>query len=456
MDRSDPLLPLAEAVARAWGRATGGTPPCSLCGDTGYLSAPDGAWKPLCARPECLARRRIEAMRRKETRSAMTLTAAESDARAELARWFAPRPSLVVMQPTTFCNANCTYCYLPLRRKRLDMPVAVASAVAASLTDLDLDGPGFATEVCWHGGEPLSLGPGAFEQLLLPFEKLRRAGAVRHSIQTNATLIGEDWCDLLARYGFTVGVSIDGPADLNAERVDWSGRAIFDRIIAGIEHLHNARIGFSIIAVVGTAAIGRAAELLDFLAALGPDQIGINIEEFEGINTSRAQPSPADARRFWAAAIEWAQAHPQVEIRELARLGNYLRTIRAGERAAWEAHRLDLLPTVSHHGDVVLLSPELAGMHDERYGDFLAGNVLEQPLGAILARAWQLPYVTEFTAGLTACRATCGFFDFCRGAQAGNRYFENGSFASTETNFCRVSRQELVNALTDTTRKEEP
>jgi uncharacterized protein len=62
----------------------------------------------------------------------------------------------------------------------------------------------------------------------------------------------------------------------------------------------------------------------------------------------------------------------------------------------------------------------------------------------VVSRAWQMPYLTEFTRGLAACRATCAFFDFCQGATAGNRYFENGDFSSTETNYCRVSRQELV------------
>ena len=121
----------------------------------------------------------------------------------------------------------------------------------------------------------------------------------------------------------------------------------------------------------------------------------------------------------------------------------------------WDAQRLDPIPTVAFNGDVVLLSPELAGIKDPRYSDFIAGNVLEQSLPAILARAWQLGYVQEFLAGMKACQATCQFFDFCRGAQAGNRCFESGSFATTETNYCRVSRQELVKALVSITQQEE-
>ncbi|OLE20957.1 MAG: hypothetical protein AUG49_23145 [Catenulispora sp. 13_1_20CM_3_70_7] len=374
------------------------------------------------------------------------------------ARWIDPRPSLVVMQPDTFCNLDCAaYCYLPLRKKRNRMPVMVAYAVAESLADLGPDEHGRhrVVEVCWHGGEPLAVGVEAMADLLAPFASLRAAGRVRHSVQTNATLINDRWCDLLTAHDFSIGVSLDGPADLDARRTDRAGRPAHDRIMTGIDKLRERGIAFSVIAVVGTDGIGRAEDLLDFLAGLGADEIGFNIEEFEGSNTG-AQPAPAAARDFWTRTIAWSHRHPGIRIRELDRLGHYLRTIRAGERAAWDAQRFDPLPTIAFNGDVVLLSPELAGIRDEHYGDFIAGNVLEQNLASILARAWQLPYVTEFTDGLAACRASCSFFDFCRGATAGNRYFENGAFDSTETNYCRVSRQELVNALTNTTRKEEP
>ncbi|MFD5438417.1 hypothetical protein ACFWJ4_40455 [Kitasatospora sp. NPDC127067] len=72
----------------------------------------------------------------------------------------------------------------------------------------------------------------------------------------------------------------------------------------------------------------------------------------------------------------------------------------------------------------------------------------------MLDRAHRLRYVREFLTGLDACEATCDLFDFCRGAQAGNRYFENGRLDTTETNHCRVSRQALVTALSDTVQEE--
>jgi uncharacterized protein len=91
----------------------------------------------------------------------------------------------------------------------------------------------------------------------------------------------------------------------------------------------------------------------------------------------------------------------------------------------------------------------------DRVGALAHTTGVEAAVPAILDRAWQLRYVAEFTQGLAECSTTCGFFDFCRGASAGNRYFENSDFSSTQTSHCRNTRQELIQALITITRKEQ-
>src|SRR5688572_19475467 len=97
----------------------------------------------------------------------------------------------IVVQPTTFCNLNCRYCYLPNRHKQLLMDIEVAKALADQISSWELIRP-----VCliWHGGEPLATGMNYFESLIQPFRTLMEAGRVIHEIQTNATLITNEWC----------------------------------------------------------------------------------------------------------------------------------------------------------------------------------------------------------------------------------------------------------------------
>jgi len=120
----------------------------------------------------------------------------------------------VVMQPTSFCNIDCTYCYLPFRHANQVMSTTSAENVASGLAKIVER----SVNVIWHGGEPLSCGIQRFLHLIQPFEALRQRKLVTHVIQTNAILIDEKWCDLFREYGFEVGVSIDGPEWANKHR----------------------------------------------------------------------------------------------------------------------------------------------------------------------------------------------------------------------------------------------
>ncbi|MGQ0777211.1 MAG: radical SAM protein [Pseudonocardiales bacterium] len=298
----------------------------------------------------------------------------------------------------------------------------------------------------WHGGEPLAIGPAGLVQLLKPFEPVRGSGLIRHMIQTNATLINDEWCDLFATYDISVGVSIDGPRHVNLNRVDWRGYPMFDRIVTGIEKLKSCNVPFTVIAVVDHDNTGRAREILDFLAELECRFVGFNMEEREGVNFNNRTPTMEQARSFWRDVFLWSKDNPEMRVREVDRLLDFL-ALTPVSRHADGKH--DLIPTVAWNGDVVVLSPELLGIQDPLYDNFIVGNVLTDPLPTILRRALELSYVREFQLGIQRCKVTCEFFEYCQGAHAGNRYFEHGTFTATETEHCRTSVQALILALHD-------
>ncbi|MFE0590532.1 cyclophane-forming radical SAM peptide maturase AmcB [Micromonospora echinospora] len=348
----------------------------------------------------------------------------------------------LVVQPTSFCNLDCAYCYLPDRRSRRLMTVAVAQACATSIERQGSDHP---VSVVWRGGEPTATPISHFQELLVPFESLRLAGRVRHEIQTNATLINQRWCDLFTAYGFAVGVSVDGPGALNRNRLDHAGRSTINRTLRGIRALADAGLEYSMICVVTPETIDHADDLVDFFAGLpGCQSVGFNIEEQEG--AARQPVSEEQAYRFWRRLVQRRVTGNRLRIRDLDRLADYLTAARTGyvDHTPHEP-----IPTVSWDGHVVLLSPELLGITDPDYGDFVVGNVVEEPIAVMIARSGGLRYVTEFVTALNDCADRCGFYDFCRGGQAGNRYFEHGTFTVRETGFCRTTRQALVRATAD-------
>src|SRR3954452_17222234 len=195
-------------------------------------------------------------------------------------------PSYVVMQPTTLCNLDCAYCYLPFRAADNRMPVEVAEAVAASVSSWTRTGR---FSVVWHGGEPLAAGREHLAALFAPF-----GAGVEHHVQTNATLIDDAWCEFFAEHQVRVSVSVDGPPERNGDRVTRGGKPAYDRIMRGIDALRRHGIPFSALCVVGDPRPGLAAELYAYFLDLGCDVLGINVEELEGVNTRANGRAAAD------------------------------------------------------------------------------------------------------------------------------------------------------------------
>ena len=356
-------------------------------------------------------------------------------------RGVATVPAYVVMQPTTLCNLDCSYCYLPWRAQRRPMTVLVAEAVAATVNRWARDNDRFS--VVWHGGEPLAAGRDQLGDLMAPFV------GVEHHVQTNATLIDDAWCEFFAAHQMRVSVSVDGPEARNGERVDRAGRAAYDKIVKGVEALRRHGLPFSALAVVTDPRPELAGELYAYFLDLGCDVLGVNIEEREGVNARSNAHRGEQVRAFWAELVGAWRREPRIHVREIEWTLRYAAAELDGTADAVLPPHLDPIPTVAYDGSVVLLSPELAGFHDARYGDFTSGNVLHRPLDEIVAGAAGTPWIADFVTGVEACRATCAYFGFCGGAHAANRYFELGGFTGTETDHCRNSKIRLLEGVLD-------
>lgn len=352
-------------------------------------------------------------------------------------------PSYVIMQPTTLCNLDCSYCYLPHRARDRRMPVEVAEAVASTVNGWAAAAPRFS--VVWHGGEPLSTGRDRLAALMAPFR------GVEHHVQTNATLIDDRWCEFIRAHDIRVGLSIDGPEWMTTRRVDRGGRPAYRRIRAGIDALRRHEIPFAALCVVSDPAPGLAEKLYTFVADLGATVLGVNVEEQEGVNLRPNAHDPSAVRAFWAELTAVWRRDPRLEVREVEWALRYAGAALAGAADTLLPRRHDPIPTISHDGQVVLLSPELAGFSSPRYGDFTSGSVRQRPLSEIVAAAAAAPsgWIAEYLTGVEACRASCEFFGFCGGAHAANRYFEQGRFDGTQTRHCRNSKIFLLEGVLD-------
>lgn len=347
----------------------------------------------------------------------------------------------LVLQPTPFCNLDCKYCYLPNRSDASRMDPDVAVKAITTLASSRYAAP--VVECRWHAGEPLTVPPAYYWEI---FDRVRRhratGGRVRHSLQTNSTLLNDAWCDLFAEFQVEVGVSIDGPQALNdANRVTRSGKGTFDDIVRGIGVLARREIPFNVIAVLTDRSLASPRELYDFLAGLGARQIGFNVEESEGGYASGAYSAAGffDRYRAFLAEIACLQQDGRVRIRELWEME---RVVRFGPpiRTSLMAHPLSIV-SVDWRGNVSSFSPELLGQAGPVYNHFIIGNVLTDTADALAGACMRSAMARDIRQGVERCARECRYFFLCGGGAPANKLYENGAFTSTETGYCKARIQ---------------
>src|SRR6478735_6828651 len=110
-----------------------------------------------------------------------------------------PQIGMVVLQPTAFCNIDCTYCYLPDRSNK---HVMAQSTVTRLFSEVFASGWAHDIIVLWHAGEPMAAPISFYREAFATIERLRPASVVvKHSFQTNGTLVSDEWCRLFLECG---------------------------------------------------------------------------------------------------------------------------------------------------------------------------------------------------------------------------------------------------------------
>src|SRR4051812_26213963 len=354
-----------------------------------------------------------------------------------------PEVGTVVIQPTAFCNIDCSYCYLPDRNNK---HVLAQSTVTRLFTELFASGwASPQVTVIWHAGEPLIVPPAFYREAFETIERLRPASVtIRHSFQTNGMLIDRDWCALFRDWDVGVGVSVDGPQPLHdANRKTRTGAGTFGKTIAGIRLMRAEKVPFHVISVLSRDSLAMPEEMLAFYLAEGIDQICFNVEESEGSHVSALFEGAELRQRYEAFLRTFWQA---------ARASGKVRFLREIDLAIPRVFRPNQVPTrniqteplamlnVDSHGNVSSFSPELLGLRNAEYADYLLGNINTDTLAQIHQACLRSPLFRDIQQGVEACARSCEYFSVCGGGAPVNKLFETGSFTSTRTSYCTLTQ----------------
>ncbi|MEO7143363.1 MAG: anaerobic sulfatase maturase [Bryobacteraceae bacterium] len=186
--------------------------------------------------------------------------------------------SLLIKPASAVCNLDCSYCFyldrdadpyksLPARR--------MTDETLERLVDTFLFYSYPNSVFAFQGGEPTLAGLNFFEKLVGLQKQYGRNGQnVSNALQTNATLLDDHWCALFHEYNWLLGVSLDGPREINDRyRFNKEGRGTFNKVMQGVETLQKNKVEFNILCVLSQANVAKPKEIYQFYRSLGIDNI---------------------------------------------------------------------------------------------------------------------------------------------------------------------------------------
>jgi uncharacterized protein len=324
------------------------------------------------------------------------------------------------------CNLSCRYCYYLDKAgpggeappKRLDdalLESYIVRHIAAS--------PDETIRFSWHGGEPTLLGLDCFREIVALQNKHRPVGRmIANGMQTNGTLLDADWGRFLAFEGFSVGISLDGPAAIHDRfRVDRGGRPTFREAMRGYEILRRYAVSTDVLCVVGAHNAGRAGEVYGFLKSIGATYVSfLPLVELRPGGPGGDPASPESVRpdawgEFLCAVFdEWVAG-------DIGRIK--VQIIEEATRAAFgQEHSLCLFRPVC--GDVPVLERDGSLYSCDHFVDdaHRLGNIADASLEEMLDGPAQQAFGRAKLETLPRFCLECEVLEMCRGECPKNRF----------------------------------
>lgn len=165
------------------------------------------------------------------------------------------RPLYVMAKPAgASCNLRCSYCYYLEKGKLYEQErrhIMTDDLLEKFIKDYIEAQTLPQVLFTWHGGEPLLRPLSFYEKVLRLQQRYAHGRHIDNVIQTNGTLLTDEWCAFFREHNFLVGVSIDGPQPLHDKcRTTTDGRATFHQVMAGIRLLNKHSVEWNAMAVV--------------------------------------------------------------------------------------------------------------------------------------------------------------------------------------------------------------
>lgn len=228
------------------------------------------------------------------------------------------RPLYVMLKPAgSLCNLRCKYCYY------LEKNALYTEQKNHVISDEMLDK--FIREYieaqtspdvlfCWHGGETLMRPISFYRRAIELQRKYARGRRIDNTIQTNATMLTDEWCEFFRENNFLVGVSIDGPQEFHDEyRRTATGKPTFHKVMQGIRLLNKHNVEWNALAVVNDFNADYPLEFYNFFKEIGCHYIQFTpiverrIERNDGLSLAPGMEEGGELVDFSVTPEQWGK-----------------------------------------------------------------------------------------------------------------------------------------------------
>ncbi|MEF2071237.1 anaerobic sulfatase maturase [Consotaella aegiceratis] len=354
------------------------------------------------------------------------------------------------------CNLDCTYCYY-LEKERLypgtkkfGMPDEVLETYIRDYIAAQATQPMPEIWFNWQGGEPTMLGVDYFRRIVELEARYAPPGkTIRNALQTNGTLIDDEWAEFLKAHEFLIGISIDGPADLHDRyRVDRAKRASHAKVMAGLETLKRHGVDFNTLTVIHRNNATEPRRIYRFLKEIGStfmQFIPIVERTADGATLAAAPQIDEDGVEYkvtpWSVLPrtygdflcgvfdEWIE-------RDVGRVFVQFFDVQLGlwlgqpAGLCWFAETCGQGLAIEHNGDLYACDHYV-------YPEYRLGNVMDTPVGVLAALPEQVSFGKDKRDSLPRQCRECEIRFTCNGGCPKHRFLVTAEGESGLNYFCR-------------------
>lgn len=228
------------------------------------------------------------------------------------------RPLYVMLKPAgSLCNLRCKYCYY-LEKNALytEQKNHVISDEMLNKFIREYIEAQTSPDVlfCWHGGETLMRPISFYRRAIELQRKYARGRRIDNTIQTNATMLTDEWCEFFRENNFLVGVSIDGPQEFHDEyRRTATGKPTFHKVMQGIRLLNKHNVEWNALAVVNDFNAEYPLEFYNFFKEIGCHYIQFTpiverrIERNDGLSLAPGMEEGGELVDFSVTPEQWGK-----------------------------------------------------------------------------------------------------------------------------------------------------